>query len=404
VPAATQPTSVSASFRLDHVACVVTNAPSQRLVAPSIAEVSDVTTIGCPTTTAAGPAVDGRPRPGKQSGYRPAYQPNEVPPATEQPCQTLYSKQPATFAYTSNGLELQWLAPDGTPQSHVNGDMPSRPTPSDGLIALDFAASVAGQNHLFVWYRNDTATYGGAHGWQCQGGEWRYRDSCRVPQGYTTCAQTRVTGPLTSITAGPPDPAPLIKDQMDSIHKFVAAGTMGTSPADPTHQYAFLPSCFWINGAKQGQTFELKIQDPTVDPATSAPDGRAITYVYRINVGLKNVHWDYGDGTSYNGVVGTPWTPAAPDACSNDHVYERVSTAGNPGVVPCPAGYPHTSTDDGCYQVQAQETYAVSVTAYWFDGAGPHAPVEMGTMAPLVITPPPTHVRVQQIEGIPVAR
>ena len=45
----------------------------------------------------------------------------------------------------------------------------------------------------------------------------------------------------------------------------------------------------------------------------------------------------------------------------------------------------------------------MTVTAYWFDGAGPHAPVDMGTMAPLVISPPPTYVRVQQIEGVPIA-
>jgi hypothetical protein len=218
-----------------------------------------------------------------------------------------------------------------------------------------------------------------------------------------TCAQTRVTGPLVSVTGGPPNPAPLVSDQMASMRKLVLAGSMGTSPTDPTRQYTFLPSCFWINGTRPSQTFELQLQDPTVDGATGAPDGRAITYVYRISVGLRNVHWDYGDGTSYDGVVGNPWTPGAA-ACSNEHTYQRISTIGNPGATSCPTGYPHDTADDGCYRVQAQETYGVTVTAYWFDGAGPHAPVDVGTMAPLVISPPPTFVRLQQIEGIPISR
>ncbi|GAC1329642.1 MAG: hypothetical protein NVSMB17_06170 [Candidatus Dormibacteria bacterium] len=374
-------------------------------MAPNIAEVSDTTVISCPTTTAAGPAVDGRPRQGSRSGYTPTYQANDIPPPTEQPCRTLYAKQPAVIAYGRWGPELDWVRPDGVVDSHVNGDMPSAPTPSDSLVPLDYAVSVAGQNHLYVWYKNETATYGGAHGWQCQGGSWTFRDTCTYGGAApVACAQTRVTGPLVSATGGPPDPAPMIKDQAASLREQVHAGTMGTSPNDPARHFAFLPSCFWLNGTQQGQTFELQVQDPTLDPATGSPDGRAITYVYRISVGLKNVHWDFGDGSSKDGSAGTPWNPASPNSCSNDHTYERISASGRPGATACPAGYPHTATDDQCYRVQATETYAVSVTAYWFDGAGPHAPVDMGSMAPLVIAPPPTYVRVQQIEGVPVTR
>ncbi|MFN2462713.1 MAG: hypothetical protein ABR573_02275, partial [Candidatus Dormibacteria bacterium] len=314
------------------------------------------------------------------------------------------AKQPASIIYGRFGPQLDWVDPDGSPQEHVNGDMASGQPDANGLIPVDYAVAVAGQNHLFVWYKNDGATYGGAHGFQCQGGQWRFRDVCSymgsVP---TACAQVRATGPLQSATGGPPDPAPLIKAQLASISGEVNGGTVGTSPSDPSRQYTFLPSCFWLTGSEKNKAFELRVQDPTVG-AAGTPDGRAITYVYRINVGLQNVHWDYGDGASREGVVGTPWSPAAPDACSNEHTYERISVRANPGTVACPAAYPHSSMDDACYEVRVRETYAVSVTAYWYDGAGPHAPVEMGTMSPLTLTPPSTFVRIQQIEGVPTTR
>jgi len=155
-----------ANFSKDRKDCVVSNAPTQKLVAPNIAEVRDTTVISCPTTTAAGPAVDGRPRQGSRSGYAPTYGANDVPPATEQPCRTLYAKQPAVITYGPQGAELDWLRPDGVADAHVNGDMPSAPTPSDGLVPLDYAVSVAGQNHLFVWYKPPTGalTDGSARG------------------------------------------------------------------------------------------------------------------------------------------------------------------------------------------------------------------------------------------------
>ncbi|HEV1997781.1 MAG TPA: hypothetical protein VGR61_06585 [Candidatus Dormibacteraeota bacterium] len=195
---------------------------------------------------------------------------------------------------------------------------------------------------------------------------------------------------------GIPDPTLSLFDQNAKIRQEVAAGSIGMSPTDVARQFAFLPSCFWITGTNPSKTFELQLH-------ASAQGGRSITYVYRVSVGLQNVHWDYGDGTSYDGDIGHPWSPATPNDCTNAHTYERISRRGNPGAVGCPPSYPHPTADDGCYAVTATETYSVQVAAYWFDGANTHGPVDMGSFAPITVTPTqPTYVRVLQIEGVPV--
>jgi hypothetical protein len=334
---------------------------------------------------------------GVPHGPQPKHDQYQVPPAQPQKCDPQYVDETAAIVYTKNGPTLTWLQPDGTVGEHVNGDMPTAPGPASGMIDLDHAMSVAGTNHMKVRLENATAQYGGPYGWSCQGGSWFPSDTCQPP-GYpvTTCARLTFIGPQQSVTGGPPDPRPYLKDEEAQVKKEIAAGTVGTSPSDTTRQFVFIPSCFWMTGTNTGGSWELQLHDPTTE-------GRSITYIYRVTVGLQNVHWDYGDGTSYDGDVGHPWSAESPGDCTNPHTYERVSRLTNPGAVACPAGYPHPTPDDGCYAVNATQTYAVHVAAYWFDGSQPRGPVDLGSFAPITVTPPqPTYVRALQIEGVPV--
>ncbi|MGI8609625.1 MAG: hypothetical protein ACR2MY_10435 [Candidatus Dormibacteria bacterium] len=339
------------------------------------------------------------PRQGPQTGPRPPHEAYQPPPLDSHPCETQYVDEQAAIVYGPNGATLRWLDPNGKVGEHVNGDQPTAPTPPNGLIPVDFAESVAGTNHLFLKLKNITATYGGANGWSCGGGEWFPSDNCTYRGGpVTSCVRTIFVGPMQPVTGQIPDPRPQLLAQQAKVRKDFAAGIVGTSPSDTARQFAFLPSCFWMTGVNKAESLELRMHEP-------ANGGRSITYVYRVTVGLQNVHWDYGDGASYDGDVGHPWTAAAPDDCTNPHTYERISRLGNPGAVACPANYPHPTADDGCYAVTATETYSVQVAAYWFDGATTHGPVDMGGFAPIVVTPPqPTYVRVLQIEGVPVSR
>jgi hypothetical protein len=400
------PLPTGAALGNTNQACERHYGQTQSYTVPSFqANIDAQATVQCPVTSAPGPLVDGRPRQGTRTGYTPPQ--GSLPPDQEQPCGTLYARQPAVISWGAHGAEVDWLWPDGRADSHVNGDLPTAPSPADGLVPIDLAESVAGENHLFLWFKNDSATYGGAHGWQCQGGQWTFRDSCTYKGAtFVSCVQVRVTGPLQSVSGRPPDPSPVIARRLAEMQKDVVGGSIGTSPSDPAHQFTVLPTCWWLNGVQRDQAFEIRIQDPTTDPSTGAPDGRAITYVYRVSVGLKDVHWDYGDGSSFDGDAGHPWTADTPDSCSNPHSYERTSVTGHRGAVACPAGYPHPSADDACYAVTAVETYAVSVAAYWFDGSQTHGPVDMGAMSPLTLrpNPPATFVRIQQIEGVPITR
>jgi hypothetical protein len=379
-------------------ACAVQNVEKQANTSPSLATVEASSQVACPRTTAPPPGVDTLSQ-GPQTGPIPVHQQYDPPPRDATPCETQYIDEAATIVWGLYGPELHWLMPDGTTAKHVNGDMATAPAPTNGLIPVDLAESVAGTNHLVMRLRNDHATYGGANGWSCGGGFWVPSDSCTYNGGVTTsCARTVFVGPMQPISGQIPDPRPELLLQEQKLRTDVTAGLVGASPADVTRQFAFLPSCFWMTGASTAKNLELQIHAP-------ATGGRNITYVYRVSVGLQDIHWDYGDGASYNGDVGHPWSSAAPDDCTNAHTYQRISRLGNPGAVACPASYPHPTADDGCYAVTATETYSVRVAAYWFDGANTHGPVDLGSFAPIRVGPAlPTYIRVLQIEGVPVTR
>jgi hypothetical protein len=278
--------------------------------------------------------------------------------------------------------------------------MPSQEVPAGSLVSLHEIHSVTGLNTGLVRYVY-SGTFNGID-WECGGGAWDHVDKACFFGGAarrgTICVYVQPFGRVTGSTPGPPDPTPFIQPQLADLRKLVIAGRMGTSPQDTARHFVNLPSCWWLDGTQPHQAFELRIDDPpNLGPGGG---GRGLTYTYRIDIGLQRVRWEYGDGASWDGDAGYPYTGAG---CSNPHTYERISGLGKPGAVPCPAGYPRPTADDGCYVVQATETYSASITASWFDGARDHV-VPMGDMAPFTITPAPTHIRVLQIQGVPVAR
>ena len=374
--------------------CIPSYAASQSYKGVSVARVSALSQVGCPRLTAPGsPNVDYPPA-AVAAGQR-QHQPTELPPPTPTSCGYRMVVEPVAVVAAPNGKIAQWNLPEGGTDHANEFDMASTPPPASGLQPPQYAVAIIGQFPLFARLESNDTTYGGDHGWQCKGGTWKYRDHCTDFSAPSLQACLFV-GPPASVTAPPssvPDPQPFIQAELASIRGMVDAGHQGTSPSDPTRQFVNLPSCWWLTGTQGSQAFDLQIQTP---PDAS---GRSMTYVYRIEVGLQDVHWDYGDGATYNGDAGHPYSDGS---CSNPHTYERVSRVGSPGATGCPGGYPRPTSDDGCYRVQATETYAATITAYWWDGVRTGGPLDMGAMAPIVLQPPPTFVRVLQIEGVPV--
>ena len=379
--------------------CIPSYAATQSYQGVSIATVEGFSQVGCPRLTAPGiPNIDYPAVKVPAAGYQ--HQPQDLPPAQPQACGYRLVKEPVAVVSQPGGAKTaQWNLPEGG-MDHANEyDMASTPPPASGLQPPQYAVAIIGQNPLFARLESNDTMYGGTNGWACRGGTWKYKDHCTDFTAPSLQACLFVGSPA-SVPAPPgsvPDPRPYLQnlERLTSVKGLISAGQQGTSPSDTTRQFVNLPSCWWLIGTQDSQSFDLRIQTP---PDAS---GRSMTYVYRIEVGLTNVHWDYGDGTSYDGDVGKPWAPGG--SCSNAHTYERVSRLGNPGAVECPAGYPHPTSDDGCYLVRATETYAATITAYWYDGLQTGGPVDMGSMAPIVLSPGnPTSVRMLQIEGVPV--
>lgn len=293
-----------------------------------------------------------------------------------------------------------WTSPDPSlPNSAAVKDGSSLPPPPYGQIIAENMSRVAGQFRFTIHYVYE-GTYNGVD-WECHG-SYKYAPGspCWDDGRYGPvlwCVNVDPVGTIAPFLANPPDPmsVPEIKNRLADIKNRTDAGEVGTSPADPTRQFVNLPSCFWVNGVQPQTTFEVTIDGPPNS------EGRGLTYVYRVTVGLQGVHWDYGDGATWDGDAGRPYDSSG--TCTNPHTYSKVSAIGNPGAVPCPAGYPHPSSDDGCYHVQASERYSVSAVAYWNDNSGDYRGHPMGAQVPFTIPAVDTHVRVLQIEGIPIA-
>ena len=355
----------------------------------------------CPTPKADGP-VD--PKAFKRTTTYPHRSGGATPPAADTKCRfaNAYVTGVSLSAAGPNRQAL-WTPPDPTmPSSAPVADGPSLPPPYYGMIIPETMSRVAGQFKFWLRYQY-VGKYNGTD-WECRG-SYSYADTGVPCWGdnrsgpVAWCILAEPAGQVPPALTQPPDPTrvPAIQAKLAEMQHTTDGGVMGTSPADRTRQFVNLPSCFWIDGAPPPTAFEVSIDAPPNS------DGRGLTYVYRVNVGLETVHWDYGDGTSWDGDAGAPFD--ASGTCTNPHTYTRISAIGNPVAGPCPAAYPHPSADDGCYQVKASETYSVSVTAYWNDNGPRPQTQDMGAQAPFTVTPrDDTLVRVLQIEGIPISR
>ena len=352
------------------------------------------------------PKADGVVDPGasQRTTTGPHWTPGAPPPRPTFPDNGAPCSYPFTSGVTLDApgptRQAHWTLPDtGAPTSVALEDGASLPPPPAGLIVPTRAARVAGDLALYMRYTY-TGTYDGTS-WECHG-QWKEKDAGNPCWGDETygpvghCFYTEPIGVVAAVLPAPPAPATLkpVVDGLGSANKTVTAGQVASSPADLTRQYVNLPSCWWLTQVVPSESYVVYVDGP---PNAS---GRALTYVYKVTAGLRSVHWDYGDGTTFDGTAGTPYGPGS---CSNPHTYTRVSTSGSPGAVPCPATYPHPSTDDACYTVQASETYSVSVTAYWDDNNPNRTePWPTWELQPFTITTAPAAVRVLQVEGIPV--
>ncbi|MFN2465223.1 MAG: hypothetical protein ABR598_03040 [Candidatus Dormibacteria bacterium] len=370
---------------------------------PHARTVQATAVVQCPPPKASG-MIDPQAFRNTSKGYRwtagSPPQPDR-PPAKDTPCRFDDAwVSGVTIDPPSPNRMAHWTPPEPSMESSIKVlDGSTLPPPPNSQIIPENVARIAGEYRFTVHF-----TYAGVYNgvdWECRGSyEWGPASTCWDDGRYgpvIRCMNVDPIGKVAPALANPPSPlsVPAIRDRLGQLQHQSNAGRIGVSPTDPTRQFVTLPSCWWINGAEPVTTFEV-----TVDAPPNA-DGRGLTYVYRVTVGLQSVHWDYGDGATWDGDAGHPYD--ASGTCTNPHTYTKVSAIGNPGAVPCPAAYPHPSVDDGCYRVQANETYSVSAVAYWNDNGGDYRGHPLDPQAPFTIPATETYVRALQIEGIPIA-
>lgn len=183
-----------------------------------------------------------------------------------------------------------------------------------------------------------------------------------------------------------------------ALKSYTHAGTVHSAPNQTS--YVNSDSCWWIEGADT----TTKAYTFTIDGPVDA-NGRSISYVYKLTLQPTGVTWQYSSAAA-NSKPGGFGQGAS--QCGSTNAYDTVSTLDHTDAVPCPAGYPHPTADDGCYRVSATEHYAGTLDAYWYDSDGSHhrdiTDRVPALAAPIDLTPDPVYVRVLQIQGIPITR
>lgn len=169
--------------------------------------------------------------------------------------------------------------------------------------------------------------------------------------------------------------------------QLIHPGTVASVPAQPNPAVVNVPACFFLNGADIGgrdinapESFELVL----LGPADS--DGRQVFYVFRVDVQLQGVVWNFGDNGD---------TEALPPQCA--------------GVSNAPLQFAHRYlrySPPGGFAIGAQETFTLHVTEFWVDAGGvPNAPLDLGNLPDIVVNPGPVpgirEVVVQE-EGVPI--
>jgi len=172
------------------------------------------------------------------------------------------------------------------------------------------------------------------------------------------------------------------------VAQFINVGTMSSLPDNPNAGLVNVGTCFFLNGATfaglggapqpitQPAFYTMSVAQPLNDGT-----GRLIFYVFRIEVALTGLGWDFGDGTT---------TPDAnlPAPCANVPATVRVS---------------HTFLRYGTFQVTITENFDVTVQEFWEDANGDHGPVLVpGVVPPITRVLPLYQKTVIQEEGVPV--
>jgi hypothetical protein len=185
--------------------------------------------------------------------------------------------------------------------------------------------------------------------------------------------------PLTALTGG-------LTNLRGLMLQLIHPGNILTLPAEPHPGVVNIPTCFFLNGAdidgqdvRQPATFEMVL----VGPADG--NGRQIFYVFRVDLMLQSVDWQFGDGSGQ--------VEGLPGPCL--------------GVSNAPLQFAHryrTYSPPGGFPVVATETFSIHVTEYWSDANGPEPPHDLGDLPPIAVNPgPPGFVKhVIQEEGVPV--
>lgn len=238
------------------------------------------------------------------------------------------------------------------------------------------ARTLLGTNDLFVPWRI-SGWYDAQGNCVPKNGTVYYTDLCAVPfpsPGVANCVvivpHPVPGGPVPPGTLGL-DPLTLLGDVKDQIRP----GALTSLPT--AYGLVGLGTCFFVQNMSTptSDTFEITLR------GTPDGSGRAVYYVFRIEVDFAGWTWDFGDqsGTTDASLPG----PCGGAAAS--HTYRRYSLTGAP------------------FQVVATEQYTVHVTEYWFDGQPGFADLGNAGVAPFTVSTPPLAVQILQEEGVPVA-
>lgn len=177
-------------------------------------------------------------------------------------------------------------------------------------------------------------------------------------------------------------------DLRGQMLQLVHPGQITSLPAQPNPALVNAPTCFFVNGAdidgqdvNQPATFELVLL------SGADASNRQVYYVFRVELALQGVEWQFGDNSGQTEPLPPPCVGVSNAPLQFAHRYLRYSQ---------PEGF----------EVRATETFTIHVTEYWYDSAGtPHAPLDLGDLQPIQIQPGPAPVFrkvVVQEEGVPI--
>jgi hypothetical protein len=239
------------------------------------------------------------------------------------------------------------------------------------------ARRLLGTNDMFVPWR--------ISGWyDAQGncvpkdGTIYYTDLCAVPFPSPGVANCVVIVPH-PVPGGPATPGQLGLDPLTLLGDVKSRIRPGALTSLPT---AFglvgLGTCFYVGGMSTpvSDTFQITLR------GTPDGSGRAVYYVFRIEVDFTGLTWNFGDGE-------TAPDASPPGQCGGADASHTYRT------------YTRTSPDQP-FLVTATEGYSVHVTEYWFDGQPGFQDLGDAGIAPFQVTTPALAVRILQEEGVPI--